>query len=267
MRVSKRKLVKFAILLLLLAVPLPLLSELAFSQTCEAPSSCSNNFRVDQVTFSTGSQEACSNSGGPEFCAQQTVGDLTIGAACTDDPNPAFCAQTGFNTTAEPFLEFVVTGTNIDLGYLDLQSVNTANGVFYVRAWQAGGYSVVTAADPPAHITDGHELEPLATPTASAAGTEQFGMNLVENTDFFGAGSHLGENPVQVPDSTFSFGQAADDYDNAGLFKYAKGDIVAFADRSTSITMFTMSYIFNIDHTTPAGQYVFNHNLVAVGQY
>jgi hypothetical protein len=103
----------------------------------------------------------------------------------------------------------------------------------------------------------------LATPTASAAGSEQFGINLVANT----SPVNFGANPVQVPDNTFSFGQVAADYSSPGLFKYVKDDAVALSTASTSATNYTVSYIFNVSNVTPGGTYVLRHVLVATATY
>jgi hypothetical protein len=222
-----------------------------------ADSSSSANYRVDQTFFGSGGElNACSG----QYCAKQTAGELGVGKTCS----AGYCAQAGFNTTDDPFLEFVVTGANIDLGYLDTGSAKTANGTFVVRAWQAGGYVVRTEAEPPTNTSNPtKQINPLAAPTASSPGTEQFGINLVANT----SPTTFGANPAQVPDSTFAFGQAATGYDTADVFKYVKGDTVAESTESTSITNYTVSYIFNISNDTESGGFTFRHVLVATGTY
>lgn len=219
-----------------------------------ADTSSSTNYRVEQTFFGSGGEL---NSCSTQYCSKQTLGELAAGE--TNSLN--YRAYAGFNTTDEPYIEFMVTAANIDLGYLDDTVAKTANGTFYVRAWQAGGYAVRTVADPPQNGAD--QLNPLATPTASAFGTEQFGINLVANTSpiVFGA------VPQQVPDNTFSFGVASAGYNTADQYQYNKGDIIAQSSSSSSVTIYTLSYIFNISDTTPAGQYVFNHVIVATGTY
>lgn len=225
-----------------------------------AQSSSSTNYRVDEAFFGTGGElNACSGS----YCSKQSAGELTVGNVCST----SYCAQAGFNTNADPFLEFVVTSNNIDLGYLDTTSVKTATGTFNVRAWNSGGYVVRTVSDPPTNPQDNDQITPLTGGGASTPGTEQFGINVVRNTNFCGSGCHLGADPSQVPDSSFSFGQAATGYDTANQFRYNKDDIVALSTKSTSITAYTVSYIFNIDLGTSSGKYVFNHILVVTGTY
>jgi hypothetical protein len=248
MRAPKQ--IRLAIIFIaLLLVPAPALAQ----------SSSSSNYRVDQTFFGSGGELNACSTGPAGYCSKQTAGELGIG----NTSSAHYQIYAGFNTTDDPYIEFVVTGSNIDLGYLDTSAVKTANGAFYVRAWQAGGYVVRTEADPPTNPSGGHQLTPLSSPTASSAGTEQFGMNLVANT----SPATFGTDPQQVPDNTFSFGTAAAGYNTTNQYKYAKGDIVAQATKSTSVTIYTVSYIFNINDATPAGQYNFAHNLVATGTY
>lgn len=223
--------------------------------------SSSTNYRVDQTFFGSGGQDASSAS----YSAKQSAGELAIGNACSTD----YCAWAGFNTTDEPFLEFVVTADNIDLGYLDTAATKTANGTFAVRAWQASGYVVRTESDPPTNANGGHQIAPLGTPSTPTAGQEEFGINLVENKTAApcSAFANFGQDPQQSPDGSMAFGQVDSDYNQCGKFKYAKGDRVAYSDQSSSITTYTVSYIFNINNVTAAGQYTFNHILVATGTY
>jgi hypothetical protein len=102
-----------------------------------------------------------------------------------------------------------------------------------------------------------------SSPTASAIGTEQFGMNLVANT----SPVTFGADPVQVPDSTFSFATPGAGYGTQNQYKYVKGDTLAQSTKSSGETDFTVSYIFNIDKVTQAGTYDFVHDMVAVATF
>lgn len=229
-----------------------------------AQSSSSPNYRVDQTIFGSGGNLDAQSA---NFRSRQTAGELTIGQ--TDSTN--FRAFAGFNTTDEPYIEFVVTADTIDLGYLDDTATSTAEGLFYVRAWQAGGYVVRTESDPPFNPEgSGHNLSPMTTPGAATAGTEQFGINLVANScpsPAVSCTNPFGADPQQSPDTSFAFGSAAANYDTANTYTYNKGDVIARSTESTSVTVYTISYIFNIDLETPAGQYTFDHTLVATGTY
>lgn len=228
---------------------------LAFFPIAAYAQSSSPNYKVEETFFGTGGELDASS---PNYQAKQTAGELVAGN--TSSAN--YQAFAGFNTTDEPYLEFVVTGANIDLGYLGTGSVSSATGVFSVRAWQAHGYSITTESDPPTNSQSGYMLSALSTPSPSSPGTEQFGINLVDNSS-----PDVGANLQQIPDGSFSSGEVATGYDTANSFKYAKGDTIALSNESTSITQYTISYIFNISDITPSGEYVFAHNLVATGTY
>lgn len=232
-------------------------SHLVYAVCANGIQSCSTNYSTDQTFFGSGGElNSCSAS----YCSKQTAGEIGVGKTCSSG-GTGYCAYAGFNTTDVPFIEFVVTSANINLGVLSTGTTATANGTFSVRAWQSGGYTVVTASDPPKN--NNYTLTGLSSPTASAAGTEQFGINLVANT----SPTTFGAAPQQVPDSTFSFGLAEPGYNTANLYKYVKNDIIARANSSTSITTYTISYIFNIKPSTAGGTYTFNHILVATGTY
>ena len=122
---------------------------------------------------------------------------------------------------------------------------------------------VRTEANPPKNTGGAYTLAPLTGGGTSSPGTEQFGINLVANT----SPATFGANPVQVPDNTFSFGVVATGYDTPNNYRYNKGDIIAKSLKSTSVTIYTISYLYNISSTTPAGEYQFNHDLVATATY
>jgi len=216
----------------------------------------SPNYEVDQTFFGTGSSNDLSSD---NYQGQATVGDLGVGEANSLN----YRAYAGFNTTDEPYLEFVVTGASIDLDYLESGQTKTANGTFYIRAWQADGYVIRTESSPPQNEYGSEQISPMAIPGASVAGTEQFGINLVANT----SPVTFGADPQQIPDASFSFGEVAPGYDTPNTFKYVQGDVIAQSFSSTSVTIYTLSYILNITDLTPSGQYTFDHVLVATATY
>ena len=239
------------------------------SVTAQASSSAS--YGVDNVTFGGGGQlNACSAS----YCSKQTAGEMTVGNTSSTD----YQAQGGNNTEREPYLEFMVNNANIDLGVLSTSTTKTASATFSVKTYLASGYVVENASLPPQNGS--YTMNALATPTASSTGSEQFGINVVANScpansPSSGAGSctgSLGANPVQVPDSTFSFGQAAhnsasDYYDQPNLFMYKNNDIIAYSNKSSGETDYTISYLFNISPTTAGGTFTMNHVLVATSTF
>jgi hypothetical protein len=214
----------------------------------------SPNYRVDETFFGTGGELDASS---PGYRAKQSAGELGVG----NISSTSYQAYGGFNTDRIESLEFIVNATNTNLGTLASGTTATTTGTFSVKAYLAQGYVVQTASDPPQN--GAYTLTNLTSPTASATNTEQFGMNLVANT----APTTFGANPSQQPDSTFSFGAAATGYDTTNLYKYVKDDIIAQSTKSSGVTNYTISYIFNIRGRTPGGTYTFNHVLVATATY
>lgn len=222
-----------------------------------AAQSNSANYQVNEVFFGSGGElNACSTS----YCSKQSAGELVTGN--TSSAN--YQAQGGFNTDRTPYIECTVSNTNVDLGTLTASTTKTTTASFSVKAYLAHGYSVTNASDGPTNESNSSDhLNALGIPTASSVGTEQFGINLVANTNpvTFGA------NPVQTPDSSFASGLVSADYSTPDVFKYLKGDTIAYSTASTSDTTYTISYLFNISHVTPGGSYVMRHVLVATGTY
>ncbi len=240
---------------------------LAFSSSASAvcgsnQQTCSSNYGVNEVFFGTGGELNACSTGSTGYCSKQAAGELGVGNAVG---SAAYQAQAGFNTDRTPSLTFAVTSTNLSLGTLSPGTTMTATAHFSVESYLASGYTVVAASDPP--VSGAHTLQALATPTAANSSQEQFGINLVANTVGCSAPANFGADPVQVPDSTFSFGSAATGYNTCGLFKYVKGETVASSSKSSGETDYTISYIVSISNVTPAGTYTMNQVLVATGTF
>lgn len=232
---------------------LGLFLDIAFAQ------SSSTNYQIEESYIGPGGQLDSSSAG---YEARASLGDTGVGYGNSTD----FGLWAGYTTTTDPFIELVVSPATIDLGVLDTGSAAYTTGTFYVRTYLASGYTVTTASDPPQ--TNGPTyLSPLTTGGTSSPGTEQFGINLVKNTIANGAPANYGADPSQVPDGTFGFGYAATGYDTDGTYRYNKGDVIAQSDSSSSRTVYTISYLYNISDLTVGGQYTLNHSIVATSTY
>ncbi len=224
-----------------------------------AAQSSSSNYQVNEVFFGSGGELHACSTGPTGFCSKQSAGETAVG----NTKSANFQANAGFNTDRTPYIEFTTSNTNVNLGTLNATSTATTQATFTVKAYLSHGYSVINASDGPDN--NGHELTPMGTSGAepAVAGTEQFGINLRANT----SPATFGNDPVQIPDSTFSFGQVPLEYNTPNLYKYTKNDVVAFSTASTSTTRYTVSYVFNVSNVTPGGTYVMHHVLVATGTY
>jgi hypothetical protein len=257
MRWSKQTLV--AANCLCLAALTSLICFAAYKNALAAPTYTSPNYGVDEVFMGSGGLNDASSA---NYQGRASLGDLSVGN--TESAN--YQAYGGFTTTAEPYISLIVNSTSADLGYLSTGAASTTTTTFQVKAYLASGYVVVNGSDSPSYTSAGntHYLStPSVTPTPSVPGVEQFGINLVANTN----PTTFGANPLQIPDSSYSFGQAASDYDTPNVYKYAKGDTIAYSSKSSGYTEYTISYIYNISQTTPAGEYNFNHILIATATY
>lgn len=223
-----------------------------------AAQSSSTNYQVNEVFFGAGGAlKDCSAN----YCAKESVGETTVG----NPSSPNYQARAGFNSDRTPFLQFIVNGTNTDIGVLSTGATSTTTATFSVKNYLSNGYQVVTVSNPPKNNAYG--MHNLTTPAASSPGSEQFGINLVKNSGCTGLPAVLGDNAAQVPDSSFSFGKPAAGYDTACKFKYVPGDSIAYSTSSSGETDYTISYIYNISNITPGGTYDFDDVLVATATF
>jgi hypothetical protein len=226
------------------AIVIGLLAFVAYAPEVFAAQANSTNYGVNEVRFGSGGLlNACNGS---QYCAKMSAGELTVGNSKVTAANQV---QAGGETVRDPFLEVSVAGGTFDLGELDLATVKTASTTFSVKTYLASGYNVYLDGTSPRH-PNGNILDTLATPTASSPGTEQFGVNLIDNSS-----PDIGADVVQVPSSTFSFGAPTTDYDNLNQFKYVAGDIIASSNSSSGQTNYTLSMIANISSNTSGGSY------------
>lgn len=220
--------------------------------------SSSAHYQVDQVQIggAGGVVKACSTS----YCAKQSAGELATGSTASSN----YSAQAGFSTTT-PYLEMTVSTTSLNFGVISSGTTATGTATFKVKSYLASSYVVTNASNGPTN--GGHTASSPSTPSASNSTTEEFGINLVKNTSCSGLPPTLGADPVQVPDNTFSFGQAATGYNTPCLFKYINGDTIVQSNKSSGETDYTISYIFNISPTTAGGSYAMDHVLVATSTF
>jgi len=227
---------------------------------------CSSSYQVDEAFFGTGGElNACSTT----YCSKQSAGETGVG----NTASTSYQAQAGFNTDRTPSLTMVVNTSSINLGILTPGTTKTATATFNVKSYLASGYIVTTNSPGP---KDGsYVMASPASPTASNASSEQFGMNVVSNPTSNSTCNTINPSqqvagsadPVQVPGATFSFGFAATNYNQACKFMYHDGDTIAQSNSSSGETDYTISYIFNITSLTPGGQYTMNQSLVATSTF
>ncbi len=252
-----RKINRLAVLLLPLFLLILLSSYTKVSASCvNGQNSCSSSYGISRYSFDSGG--TLDNSCYGSYCAAQTLGDTAVG----NSSGSGYQVQAGFNDNREPSLELFVNAANINAGLLSTTKTATATATFSVESYLSSGYVVETISSPPKEGS--YVMSAPSSPTASAQGTEQFGINLVDNTTSCGAPADFGANPIQVPGTSFSFGAPTPNYDTCGKFMYKSGDPIASSSESTGQTNYTISYILNISSATPGGVYSMNQQLVAI---
>jgi hypothetical protein len=185
-----------------------------------------------------------------------TLTQLTGGTSATPPSSSSSLAKVPSITTINGVNQI---GTN---GFLSTASVSTATSSFSVRCWVCSGYSVSYVGAPPANGV--YSLNPFIGSytyySGSQPSTSEFGINLAVNPT---AGVGTAPTSPTLP----SYGQVSPSYNIADTFLYNSGDQIAYSNTSSSITTFTISYLFRIRTQTPAGQYNYNQTIIASGTY
>lgn len=230
---------------------------LGSSTASYAQESSSTNYRINESSFGIGG-DIDSNSA--SYNARTSVGNIGVGESTSTN----FGIFAGPITPKEEYLEIYVNVVNVDLGNLSPSATATGTSTFYVRAYLNSNYNVLTVSNSLSN-ENGNQIDGMAVAGAPVTGTEQFGINLVDNSS-----PNIGANPVPQPNSTFANGQAATGYDTVNNFKYVSGDAVAqngTSGRAWGQTDYTVSYIANVSDITPAGLYTMRQDLVVVATY
>lgn len=262
----------------LLALALILGFPVVASATCKSDQqSCSTNYGVNEAQFGSGGNlNACSSN----YCSKQSLGGTGQAEGSATDTLSSSSYSTQIDRKeAVPSLSLMVNdaqcpdynagGTSLDVGVLTGTDTRFTNANFSVKTYLSSGYTVQTSGQAPTY-SNGPGTHSLATPGGSSTkGTEQFGMNVMQNTNPETGSGTIGNDPSQLPDTTFGYGQVAGSgpnslgYNTANTYNYRNGDEIAFANSSSGVTCYDMSYIFNISNLTPAGEYIFDQSIVA----
>ena len=217
----------------------------------------SSNYRIDESFIGPGGVLDSESANYNFQSGQQSVGNIGV----VEGTSSNYRTQGGYTTTDEPRLRCVLNTASLNFGALSTTAAATANATFSVLNYTSYGYNVSLVGNTPSN--GGYNLINLSSNAASSPGTEQFGVNLVANT----VPMTFGANPAQVPDSSFSSGAAAANYDTANSYRYNSGETVASAGQSSGQTDYNISYVINVATTTPGGVYSGNQIIICTGTY
>jgi hypothetical protein len=164
----------------------------------------------------------------------------------------------GNTTTNDPALSFAIIAPNVGLGNFSPSTPAVATSTFEVSDYTSYGYVVQALGNAPSNGS--HTIATMSSTGPSQAGVEQFGINLVANT----SPVSLGANPNH---GQFGSGSAATNYGTANNYRYVSGETIASAPQSSGLTIYTISYIVNVNSLTPGGQYTSSQTIVCTGTY
>lgn len=143
-----------------------------------------------------------------------------------------------------------------DMGIMDPNSTLFAQSEMAIGTNASQGFSITVNGIPPSAGT--HSIGGLSEPTASLAGTNQFGLNLVDNTY-----PDIGAEPEWDWDNAMP----APDYSLPDQFKFQSGDVVASAPNVSLMRKFTVSYILNSSEDVHPGIYTTTISYIASGRF
>jgi hypothetical protein len=211
----------------------------------------SSNYQfVEQSLGASGSVGAQSAN----YKSDSAIGILGLGNSASTNLQ----INAGNITTGDPSLTFAVDTGSVSFGNFSAGIASTATATFEVLDYTSYGYIVQIFGNPPSKGS--HTIAAMASAGPSVAGTEQFGLNVVANT----LPTSLGANPAN---GQFGFGQAATNYNSSNNYRYVSSDTIALGPKSSGTTIYTISYIINVNALTPGGDYTGGQTLLCTGTY
>jgi hypothetical protein len=167
-------------------------------------------------------------------------------------PQLVFCLAGGVDVNCTNTLG----GNYTDMGNLDPERTLLAESQMAVGTNASDGF--VITVNGPTMEAGTHVINALTTPTVSAPGNSQFGINLRANTE---------PNIGQDPDGQFTNAVPMPDYDIPNEFVYRDGDVVASAPNVSLLRRFTVSYIVNSPPELRPGVYTTTLTFICSGRF
>lgn len=217
----------------------------------------SNGYRIDESYIGPGGVLESESSSYKLDPGQSTVGNA---GGVGESASTTYGVQSGDTTTNDPRLICTVNSSTLNFGALSHSATVTGTATFSVLNYTAYGYVVSLLGNSPNN--GAHQLAPLSSNASAIIGTEQFGINLRDNSS-----PDVGADLVQVPSGSFSYGAVAGNYNTPDSFRYVSGETIASAPKTSGQTNYTISYIVNTAVTTPGGQYSGNQIILCTGTY
>lgn len=212
----------------------------------------SAHYILNESTLGAGGLNQSSSA---SFIGQDAIGSIGVGTAASTN----FQVQAGSVTPSDPNLSVAVNGT-VNFTTFSAAAAATATTTFTILNYTTYGYVAQIVGNPPSNGTT--TITPMGTtsPTASVAGTSQFGINLVANTLPTSVGANLNNGQ-------FGFGSVTANYNTSNVYRYVSGETIARATKNSGLTTYTITYVVNVPALTPGGIYTSNQTLIVTGTY
>ena len=203
-------------------------------------------------------------SSSPDFQSVLSTADNAASSGSGDSSSADYTVAAGSQTPHDPTLSIAITNGNATFNSeFSATSTATATAQFSVEDYTSYGYVVQIVGNTPSNGS--HSIPAMSNgsggSTTSSPGTEQFGINLVQNTT-----PNVGSAP-----NYGQFGAATakpePNYDTANSFYYSNGDSIASSPKSSGQIIYTISYMVNVGQLTPGGQYSSNQSIICTGTF
>ena len=211
----------------------------------------SDNYKIDADSINVGGNQSSSTN----YKIEDTLGEVGTG----DSESASYKTEAGYQAMWDypPYLSFSLDGNHVSFGVLDSYLPSFETTGFTVSTNAHNGYAVTIAGNTLTHSNTSDTIDAIgATAASSSIGTEQFGINLRNNST-----PNVGAEPVGGSGS--AYGQ----YAIADNFAFNSGDIIASSSSFTYPTTFTISYLGNVGIDTEGGWYTTVLTLIATGRY
>lgn len=219
--------------------------------TSYAVVSTSPNYQLDESSIGAG---GLNQSSSENYRASNSTNELAVGSAASEN----YQIDAGSQTTPDPTLTFTIDSLDVNFGKFSASTAATTTATFSVTNHTSYGYVVQVVGTPP---TNGdHSIAAMTQTGDPQTGIEQFGINIVANT----LPTSVGANPEN---GEFGFGEASPNYGTSNKYRFNSGETVALAPKSSGKTIYTLSYLVNVDNLTPGGTYTSNQTLIVTGTY
>lgn len=197
---------------------------------------------------------ASTNGTGPEIDFGSVKGQVAEGVVLETQVPPMliFCVAGQVADNCESTNDNFFT----DMGQMGTDTTLTAQSQFAVGTNASGGFAITANGLPPTAGTN--VMNAPTSPTENLPGTNQFGINLVENSDL-----NLGSNPQ----GEWANAVPATNYSQPNQFMYTPGDMIAYSPNVSLMKKFTISYVLNTSNNMRAGVYTTTINYIASGRF